>query len=143
MGKTDYLEQRFLNYIFNDAASASANDPRESELYIGLFSTIPTADDGTGGVELSGSGYTRVLVVQDGASNTFDDAAAAGIMTSLNAVVFPTATADWTTIVGAGIWNLSSAGDMLYFQALTGSAVTVNNGDTVRFNAGQVVVTED
>lgn len=142
MGKTDFLEQRFLDHIFNDAAHTTTLRP--STLFIGLFETIPTADDGTGGTEITAGGYARVEVIRDGAANTFDDAAAVGTMASRINVVFPTASADWPQIVGAGIWNGSTGGaDMLYFQALTGAGVTVNNGDTPRFNAGQIVITDD
>lgn len=142
MGKTDYLEERILNHIFNDAAHTGTLRP--AQIFMALYEFIPTSDDGTGGTEITAGGYARVEIIRDGVSNTFADALAAGSMASAIDIVFPTATANWPQVAGGGFFDGDGGGaNLLYFQALTGAGVTVNNGDTPRFNSGQVVITDD
>lgn len=138
MGKTDYLEAQFLDHVFGTIPGDAFVQPT---MFIGLFTVTPTADDGTGGTEVTGGAYARVALVQDGVTNTMG-AAVAGLMTSAEAIVFPTATANWGTIQGAAFFDASTGGNMLYFQDLTAPA-PVNNGDTARYNAGSIVVTDD
>lgn len=56
-GLSDYTGQNLLNYISGQAAM-----PSLPSVYLALFTTAPTSDAGTGGTEVSGTGYARVQV---------------------------------------------------------------------------------
>lgn len=98
-----------------------------SSLWVALFTTVP-ALTGSGGVEVSTSGtnYGRVEIVQNsgwagpaGANQEYTNAA------DLNFLV---PTANWGTVVGAGLFSASSGGDLYYVATLVTPKV-VNNGD--------------
>lgn len=99
--------------------------------YVGLFTTLP-ADDGTGGVEVSGGAYARKLI------DATDWSAAVGGAPTVKAGpsgsgtnptwTFPAPTANWGTIVGWGIFSASTGGTLKYFGALT-TTKAVNSGD--------------
>jgi len=56
-GKADYLENLLLNCLFRGGGNVTAL----ATTYVALFTTNP-ADDGTGGTEVTGTGYARVAV---------------------------------------------------------------------------------
>ena len=127
-GKSDYLENKDIDHNLGTAAYTSP-----SAVYVALFTADPT-DTGDTTNEISGGGYARTQV-------TF--AAASGGSASNSAdVTFPQATADWGTITHFGLFDASTAGNMLYSGALTASK-TVSNGDTFKFATGDLTVTED
>lgn len=118
-----YLANALLDHAFGEAAYA------EPSCYLALFTTVPSMPAGTGGVEVVGGSYARVALSAKMA------AAAAGAIASNANAVFPTATADWGLIVGVGIYDASSAGNLLYAGPLTQSK-NVYNGDTYQINSG-------
>lgn len=127
MSKTNYLETVLLNHVLR-ATPYSA----PATVYVALFTAAP--DDTGGGTEVTGGSYARQSVTftapaPDSVSNTAD-------------VLFPTATADWGTIVAFAIMDAPTAGNMLYFANLTASR-TVLTSDQFRFPAGQLIVNED
>jgi hypothetical protein len=126
-GLSDYLENIVINHLFRNQAYTPP-----ATIYVGLFTTAPT--DAGGGTEVSGGSYARQSVTLSAAS---------GGSTSNSAdITFPTATADWGTIVAAGIFDASTAGNLLAWNNLTQSK-TVNNGDTFRITAGNLTLTVD
>lgn len=83
--------------------------------YVALFSTAPTADDGSGAVEVSGGGYARVAT----SAATWGAAAAPPpLIANTQAIVFPAATANWGTIVAAGLYDAASGGNLLFWDWL-------------------------
>jgi hypothetical protein len=125
--KTDYLEDALLNHVLRNFAYTSP-----TTIYVALFTTLP-ADDGTGGVEVSGGSYGRQSV-------TFN-APSGGQVTNNGAVTFPTATASWGTVVGMGLYDAAVAGNLLYYANLTSSKV-VDSGDQLSFANAALVVQE-
>lgn len=107
--------------------------------YLALFTTTPTADDGSGGTEVSGGSYARKAI-----ASTDWNAASAGNPTTKTGPEsgvewdFPTATADWGTINGFGIYSASSGGTLLWFGSLT-SPVAVVSGQQVKFTSSSVI----
>lgn len=101
---------------------------------MGLLATLPTADDGTGAVEVTGTNYGRV--------NTINRWIISGkILTNSVAINFPgsgTAGGTWATAVGWGIWTASSGGTLLCWNTLT-DARTNNLGDVSQFAIGALV----
>jgi hypothetical protein len=125
--KTDYLEDALLNHVLRNTAYSSP-----ATIYIGLFTTMPS-DDGTGGVEVSGGAYARQSV-------TFS--APSGGQVANNALVqFPTATADWGTVLGMGLFDALTGGNLLYYGTLTASKI-VGIGDQLAFAASALTVGE-
>lgn len=104
--------------------------------YLALFTTLPGKDDG--GVECTGSGYTRVVINFD--INTWGGPVA-GALTNANDISFGTPTADdWGEIVGfAFMFDLTT--DLQLSAGLPlAVAKTPTVGTPVVFSAGTLVI---
>jgi hypothetical protein len=92
----------------------------EPTAYIALFTTAPIDDSGTGAIEVSGGAYARVVTTQGtsgtwaAASTTTDPTTEANAL----AITFPTATANWGTVVAFGIYDAATAGNLLAWDWL-------------------------
>jgi len=126
-GFSDYLEDKVLDHVFGGNAYSAP-----STLYVALYTVAPT--DTGGGTEVSGGAYAR----QSGAFTV----SGTNPTTASNsaAVEYPTATADYGTVVAVGIFDALSSGNLLAYANLTTSKV-VSTGDVFRFNTGDLDVT--
>jgi len=128
---SDYLENELLDHTLKNLAFTSP-----SAVYVAL-ATASFADDNSGTaneISTTGTAYAR---------QTATFAAASGGSASTSATItFPTATANWGTITHFGIYDASTAGNLLYHGALTASKV-IDNGDTFEIQAGNLTVTLD
>jgi len=128
---SDYLENELLDHTLKNLAFTSP-----AAVYVAL-ATASFADDNSGTaneISTTGTAYARQAA-------TF--AAASGGSASTSATItYPTATANWGTITHFGIYDASTAGNLLYHGALTASKV-INNGDTFEIQAGNLTVTLD
>jgi hypothetical protein len=132
-GKSDFLENAVLNKVFNATAF-----PASSPVFVALFTAAPT--DAGGGTEVSGNAYARVSVT---ANSTNFLTSTAGTTNNLIAITFPQATpSGWGVVTHFGIFDASTAGNLLYWAALTASK-TIDPLDTVSFAIGALVITED
>jgi hypothetical protein len=126
-GFSDYLEDKVLEHVFGGNAYSAP-----STLYVALYTVAPT--DTGGGTEVSGGGYVRK-------TSTFNVSGTNPTTASNSAAVeYPTATADYGTVVAVGIFDASSSGNLLAYANLTTSKV-VSTGDVFRFNTGDLDVT--
>jgi hypothetical protein len=125
---TDFLENKILDHLFIGSAYI-----RPSNLYVALFTVTP--GESTPGTEVSGSGYSRVLF------NNWA-AAASGSVSNNAAISFPDAAASWGTIVGFGIYDSASGGNLLLYGDLT-TAKAIASGDSVQFASGNLVINLD
>lgn len=134
---TNYLENKLIDQLFRGQAFSFP-----STLYFAAFTASPS--DTGGGTEVSGGAYARVGVVASMANFAGTQAAGSTVASSGNtgttsnnaAITFPAPTANWGTVVGIGIFDASTGGNMLYYGDLTSSKV-VNNGDAApSFAAG-------
>lgn len=132
-GLTDYAEQEALSALL----------PNGTDVYVGLFTVLSTADAGTGGTECSGSGYARK------AWQAWTYATSGDITYRVNngAVTFSALTADLTGVNGWGIWDGSGGGaNLIAFGPLLdagGSEVTdktFSSGDQPNFPDGELMV---
>jgi hypothetical protein len=123
-GKSNYLDNKILNLIFNGAAFSPP-----ATLYCALFTTAPTAAGG--GAEVSGGSYARVAVA---ANTTNFPTTTNQSINNATAIVFPTATANWGTIVAAAFFDAASGGNMLYWGPLS-VAQTVTSGSQFQLPA--------
>jgi hypothetical protein len=124
MSFSDYLETKVLDHVFAGTAYTAP-----STLYVALFTTAPS--DSGGGTEVSGGSYARQTI-------TFTTS---GDTTSNNAAIeFPTATANYGTVTHVGIYDASSAGELMAWAALT-SSKTIETGDVFRIPSGDLDIT--
>lgn len=109
---------------------------KPATVYLALFTAAPGV--GGGGTEVTGGSYVRLAVTNNLAN--FPDAAA-GIKSNGVAFTFIQATAAWGTVIAVGIFDASTAGNLLDFANLT-TPKTVGNGDVLSFPIGSMVFTE-
>lgn len=121
---SDFLEDELLDHVFRNAAYTSP-----SAVYLALYTAAPT--DSGGGTEVSGSGYARQAI-------TFG-ASSGGAIANTAAVEFTASGGNFGTVVAVGIFDASSAGNLLAWDGIT-SAV-VNDTDTLTFPIGDIDVT--
>lgn len=126
-GFSDYLEDKVLEHVFGGNAYTAPGT-----LYVALYTVAPT--DTGGGTEVSGGAYVR----QSGAFTVSGTNPTTASNTS--AIEYPTATADYGTVVAVGILDASSSGNLLAYANLTASKV-VSSGDVFRFNASDLDIT--
>lgn len=130
---SDYLENALVNHIFRNT-----DFTRPANIYVALFTAAPS--DAGGGTEVSGGSYAR-QAVPTGASSEWN-AASGGVTANTNTITFPTATANWGTVVAVGLFDAVTAGNLLFHASLAANK-TVNSGDVIRFNAGDLDITFD
>lgn len=121
---SDYLENELLDHVFRNSAYTPP-----SNVYLALYTSLPS--DAGGGTEVSGGDYARQAI-------TFG-AASGGAIANTGAVSFTASGANFGTIVGVGIHDAASSGNLLAWKAIT--SVTINDGDTLTFPIGDIDVT--
>jgi hypothetical protein len=126
-GFSDYLEDKVLKHVFGGSAYTAP-----STLYVALYTVAPT--DTGGGTEVSGGGYTRKTAALTVSGTNPTQAS------NTAAIEYPTATANYGTVVAVGIFDASSSGNLMAYANLTSSKV-VSTGDVFRFNAGDLDIT--
>jgi len=125
-GFSDYLEDKVLDHVFGGVAYTQPTK------HVALYTVAPT--DTGGGTEVTGGAYARQTSTFT-VSGTNPTTA-----TSAAAVEYPTATANYGTVVAVGILDASSGGNLLAYANLTASKV-VSTGDVFRFDAGDIDIT--
>ena len=113
-GLSTYTAQNLLNYVVGKTAV-----PTLPTAYVALF-TVAGADDGTGFTEVTGGSYARVAT--SGATWNAASAAVPSVVSNALAVAFPTATANWGTVVAWGLYDASTAGNLLAWDYLGAGA---------------------
>lgn len=108
---------------------------RAATVYAALFTAAPGG--GSAGTEVSGGSYARVAITNN-ATNW--PAATNGLKSNGATITFPTATADWGTVVTVGIFDASSGGNLLMTATLSPSQA-VPTGVTVSFAVGELDLT--
>ena len=126
MSFSNYLETKVLGHVFGGTAYTAAGT-----LYLALFTTNP-AEDGSG-TEVTGGGYVRQTVAFTVTGNTASNTAA---------VEYPTASANYGTVTHVGVYDASTAGNLLAYAALT-SSKSIETGDVFRVPTGDLDITLD
>ncbi len=116
--------------------------------YLAALTTLPTRNDGTGLVEVTGGGYARVVVnpgdwgaVTTAADNLTEQVSVTGEKD------FPQATAAWGTVVGWALYDAATAGTLRRWGPLVDgsnnpTSVTVGVTAILGLKAGTVLLTE-
>lgn len=125
--KTDYLENAIFNAVLRNIAYSSP-----TTVYVGLHTAQANPEAGTV-TEVVGGNYGRQAVAFTAPSN--------GTGSNTIDVAFAVATAPWGTVIGGGLYDAVSAGNLLYYGTLT-VAKTVSTNDQFKFLAGSITVQE-
>lgn len=144
-GKSDYLENKIIDHVFRGRSFTAP-----TQLWVGLLTAAPT--DASGGTEVSGGSYARATPgvnsdtawkATQGGTPASASSGTGGQTSNPAALTFPAPTANWGVVTHFGIYDASSAGNLLYWAALT-VAKTINNGDAApSFAIDALTVTED
>ncbi len=146
MSKSDVWELGVYKLVFQNLAMGTIGDAsglQPSGAAGSLYISLHTADPGEAGSqntsEIAYTNYARVGVARGTANWT----AAAGSVTNIAAITFPTCgtTGGTATYFGIG-GSASGAGVLLYSGSLTAS-LAISNGITPSFAGSALSVTED
>jgi len=127
-GFSNYLETEILDHVFAGNAYTAP-----TTLYLALHTADPDEDGSGAEVSTSGTAYARQTVTFTVSGNT---------ATTDAAVEYSTATANFGTVSHVGVWDASTAGNLLAFAALT-SSKTIETGDVFRVPAGDLDIELD
>jgi hypothetical protein len=125
---TDYLENKLADHLFRTTTFT-----QPANVYVGLLTGA--CSDSAGGTEVTGGSYARVGVAAGDAqwkgthgSVSGASSGTGGTISNAGAITFPAPTADWGAVTHWGMWDASTAGNLLICAALT-TGKTINNGD--------------
>lgn len=122
-----YLSNALLQHAVGKTSSAYTMPTT----YITLFTTNPTMPAGTGAVETTYTGWTGRIAI----SGSWAASASESITTNAN-ISFPAATSS-ATIVGWGIYDASTSGNLLWAGTCS---LAVSSGITPSFASGALTV---
>ena len=126
---SDYLENKIADHILG-----GGDFTRPATVYVALFTAGPT--DAGGGTEVSGNGYARAAVTNNG---TNVPAASGGQKSNGTVITFGGgATGTWGTVTHFAIYDATTSGNLLLHGALT-TAKLIESGDTPSFPIGTLV----
>ena len=128
-GKSTYLEDKLINHTLRNIAYT-----QPAVVYVGLYTAAPTDDGGGTEVSTAGTAYIRKAV-------TFG-APSSGATSNSGDVTYDVATADWGTVTHFGVFDAVAAGNLLYWAILAAQKV-ISSGDTAKFTAGDLDISED
>lgn len=134
---TTYLDTKLVSLLFSNTTYSIP-----TTYYVALFSTAPT--QAGGGTELTGGSYARVAVTNNTTNFVASGSQPASGYQMVNgtAIQFPTATANWSTAVAAGIYDASSGGNLLAYGTLS-PTISVTSGSTASFAIGALTFTNN
>jgi hypothetical protein len=125
--KSNYLEGKLIEHVLRNTAYTSP-----SAVYLSLHTANP--DEDGSGTEVSGNGYSRQAITFGAHSN--------GACANTSEETFTASGGSFGAVSHFGIWDSSSGStNLLYYGALTATK-TVADGDSLKFAAGSVTITE-
>lgn len=126
---SNYLENKILDAIFRGQTM-----PSIPTLYFACHTAAPT--DTGGGTECTGGSYARVAVTaslvnfsgtQAMGSTTASTGTSGTTFNNID-IQFPSPTANWGTVIGMGVYDASTSGNLLMYGPISPAKV-VNSGD--------------
>jgi len=136
---TDYLKNKMVDFLMRGQAFV----PPATQ-YVALFTTSPGPSGS--GTEVTGGSYARVGVASSlanwsgtqGAGTTTPSSGSSGTTSNNGEVLFPAPTADWGLVTHIGIFDASTAGNCLFYGALTQSKYVYNGDSAPSFPIGNI-----
>jgi hypothetical protein len=134
------------DYLRTDIGAKFLNRQTGAALPITLYAAAIVGNmtsDGTGGAEVSTGGGTLYARVEILANDFTETPASSGIFINQTAIDFPVAGTAWGSVESIGVYDVATAGtgNLIFFDDLTGGAVSVTTGITLTIPAGSLVVT--
>jgi hypothetical protein len=123
---SNYLENAVLNHVFRNTALTSPGT-----VHMALYTAAPT--DSGGGTQVTGAGYARQTVTFGAPSN--------GVIANTAEVEFTATGGNFGAVVAVGYFDASTAGNLLAWDPIV--SATINDGDTLRFPAGELTIALD
>jgi len=124
-----YLAQEILDHTLNNSAYSAP------DVYVALLTT-DVDRDGTGGVELSGSGYSRISHSGTGAWTS----PVRGASSNATPITFITScSASWANVGYMALYNAATAGSLLFTWQLP-APITLDAADGLKFDTGRLEV---
>ena len=127
MSKSNYLEDKVLDHVLGTTAFTAP-----TATYLALFTSDPAED--ASGTEVSGNGYAR----EDVNFNAASSGSATGPTVDTE---FTASGGSFGTVSHFAVFDALTSGNMLYYGALSASK-TVADGDSIRFVADSITITE-
>ena len=128
MSLSNTFETHTLQYLFTTTSVT-----RPTAWYIALFTSNPAEDASGTEVSTSGTAYARQSATFTVSGNEATNSAA---------IEFPTATASYGTVTHIGVFDASTAGNLIAYAALTTSKA-IDTGDVLRLPANDLDITMD
>lgn len=128
MSLSNTFETTVLTWLLTNSAAT-----RPTAWYVALFTSNPAEDASGTEVSTTGTAYARQSVTFSVSGNTASNTAA---------IEFPTATASYGTVTHVGVYDASTAGNLIAYAALTTSKA-IDTGDVMRLPANDLDVTMD
>ena len=112
--------------------------PNGTNVYIGLLTSLPTARDGTGLVEATGSGYVRKAWL------AWTNVTDAGVTKRQNngPVSLDALTGALAGIVGFGVWDAATSGNLLAYGPIRDAAGATTTKDLIATDEVRFLDTE-
>lgn len=126
---SDYAEKAALDWLL-----LGATPTRPSAIYLGLFNVTPS--DTGGGTEVVGGGYTRQ------AATFAATTSGTGQTSNTNTVTFTANGANWGAVVGLGLYDAASGGNLLFYGPLLVSK-TISDTDSFTVPPGNLTISLD
>lgn len=125
-GLTDYAAQNALNWV-----SGARSFPATASRFLSLWTTAPTSDAGTGGTEVSGTGYARVQVAGALTLNV-------AFTTASTTLSLASAAPAWLTALGTGaggngvtVFDVTTGTQVGTVASISGSTVTLTAASSI------------
>ena len=131
MGMSAYLSQKLMGQFLNGVAYSWP-----ATVYLALFTVQPSG--GTGGTEANYTGYARLAITVN--TTNFSAVTTAGVVKNAVVQTFGTNTGTAQTVVGYGLFDAATGGNLLTDNTLTTSQ-TVNNGASPSFAVDSLTLT--
>src|SRR2546430_13799581 len=133
--KSTSFEDKLLNWRRGTALGTAP-----TTVYVAFFTVAP-ADDGTGGTEVSGNAYARQPITTSSGWTGPSTGTTPHTLSNAAVITFPTPTGSWGTIAAVGIYDASTAGNLLYWVG--GLSQAIASGVVASFAIGALVISED
>jgi hypothetical protein len=139
---SNYLENKVIDWLLRGQTFTPP-----TPLWVALFTATPSAAGG--GTEVSGGSYTRVSLTTSGLTiwagtqstgSTTASSGTGGVTSNNNIINFGTTTASWGTVTSIGIFDASTAGNLLFWGPLT-TSLSCPSGASVSFAAAAIALT--
>ena len=133
----NYLKLVFQAVNWANIADNTATSPL-TNLYVSLHTADPTASGNQQSSEAAYSGYLRVAVVRTSSGWSISGET----ITNVGAITFPASTSGPEVETFVGVGTASSGAGILLWAGPLSASLTVNNGITPSFAAGQLSIIE-